>query len=208
MTPLTYPIRGNRLTMTTEVSRVLADETSPFQRIEIIDTPCLGRMLLLDGHVQLAEVDESAYHELLVQVPMLSLDSPKAALVIGGGDGGVLRELAKHPTLERIDMVEIDEAVIRLCRQHLPGLSAGAFDDPRVRLTLGDAFEFVKTAEAGYDLIVADATDVYEEEDQSLSEMLFTEPFYRDLERLLSPQGMVVTQADNLLFCPYSLESI
>lgn len=203
---LTYPIRGDKLQMSVRVEQTLCDIQTKFQRVEIIDTIAFGRMLLLDGHVQLSELDEHAYHESLVAWPLLGLESPKSALVVGGGDGGVLREICRFPSIERIDMVEIDEGVIGACREHLPGLSAGAFDDPRLHLTIGDAFEFVKTAQGRYDLIIADATDVYEGEEGNLSEQLFTEGFYRDLGKLLSDQGMVVTQADNHLFCPYSLE--
>lgn len=205
---LEFPIRGRKLFMTVEVKARLTDRTSAFQRIEIMETEAFGRMLLLDGHIQLTELDERAYHESLVQIPLLSMTEPRTALVVGGGDGGVIREIARHASIERIDMVEIDEAVIEESRRFLPGVSGGAFDDPRLNLVVGDAFPFVKEAAGPYDLIVVDSTDVYEEEEDNLSEMLFTEPFYRDLLRLLSPQGMVVTQADNLLFCPYSLEEI
>ena len=203
-----FPIRGRKLFMTVEVVERIADVTSEYQRIEVIRSEAFGRMLLLDGHIQLTELDERAYHECLVDLPLLSMESPKSALVIGGGDGGVLRELCKHASIERIDMVEIDRAVIDLSRAHLPTVSGGAFNDPRVNLVVGDAFPFVKSATGPYDLIVVDSTDVYEGEEGNLSEMLFTEPFYRDLLRLLGDGGMVVTQADNLVFCPYSLEEI
>ena len=203
-----YPIRGEKLQTRVQVEKTLCSFQSGFQNIEIIETAAFGKMLLLDGHVQLAELDEHAYHEALVHLPLMNMNQPKSALVVGGGDGGVLRELCRWDSIEHIDMVEIDEAVIRLCREHLPSLNNGAFDDPRVHLTIGDAFPFVKEATRQYDLIVADATDVYEGEEGNLSEALFTEEFYRDLARLLSPQGVVVTQADNLLFCPYSLDGI
>jgi spermidine synthase len=139
---------------------------------------------------------------------MLSLPKAKRALVIGGGDGGVIRELCKHEGIQRVDLVEIALGVIESCQSALPELSAGAFDDPRVRVHVEDAFAFVKRATEPYDLIVADSTDVYEDEEGGLSEALFTEEFYRDCLRLLSDDGMLVTQADNLVFCPYSLEGI
>lgn len=195
--------------MNWEVRETLFSQKSEFQHIEIVDTTCFGRALLLDGHIQFTQLDEAAYHESLVQVPMLSLTHPKRALVVGGGDGGVVRELAHHKTMEQIDMVEIDPMVISACREHLPSLNAGAFQDPRVNVHVTDAFPFVKEATAAqYDLIVLDSTDVYEEEEGEISEMLFTEPFYRDCLRILAPGGLVVTQADNLLFCPYSLQEI
>ncbi len=194
--------------MQAEVSAWVLRRRTEFQSIDIVDTYAFGRTLLLDGHIQLTEMDEHAYHESLVQIPMLSLANPRRALVIGGGDGGVVRELARHPEMEIIDMVEIDAGVVEACREHMPSLNAGAFDDPRVRLHLEDAFAFVKRVTEPYDLIVADSTDTYEGEDGALSEMLFTAEFYRDCQRALAPDGLLVTQADNLVFCPYSLESV
>lgn len=205
---LDYPIRSDKLRMVTEITGTLCDVQSPFQRIEIVETPCLGKMLLLDRHVQLAEVDERAYHEALVLIPLLSIDQPKRALVIGGGDGGVLRELCRSTSLEEIFMLEIDKEVVDQCQAHLPGLSNGAFDDPRVKLIIGDAYQEIKKLEGKFDLIITDVTDVYEEEDESLSERIFTLDFYRDLNERLTDGGFVVTQADNMLFCPYSLEGI
>jgi spermidine synthase len=190
------------------VERTVAHVKTEFQTIDIVDSSAFGRILLLDGHVQLASLDEHAYHEALVQIPLLNLDRPKSALVIGGGDGGVLRELCKNPHIEHIDMAEIDRGVVDTCREHMPELNAGAFDDPRVHLHITDAFEFVKNATRKYDLIVADSTDVYEEEDGGLSDQLFTDAFYADCRAALSENGLIVTQADNLLFCPYSLEGI
>jgi spermidine synthase len=208
MPHLTFPIRGDKLSMNVGYHRVLADEDSDFQRIEILDTPMYGRILLLDRHIQLSTRDEHAYHEPLVQIPLLAMEAPRRALVVGGGDGGVIRELCRDPRLERIDMVEIDEAVIRLCREHLPELSDGAFDDPRVHLHVGDAFAFVNGSDDAYDLIVADSTDVYEDEDEAISEQLFTDDFYRDCRRILSDGGVLVTQADNPVYCDFSVTSV
>ncbi|MBS1721067.1 MAG: polyamine aminopropyltransferase [Armatimonadetes bacterium] len=204
----TFPIRGEKLSMTVEVENWVHTRQTEFQRIDILDTLAFGRILLLDGHIQLATLDEFAYHEALVQMPMLSMAAPKRALVIGGGDGGVLRELVRHSSLTHIDMVEIDAGVVEASKEFLPTLSAGAFDDPRVHLHIADAFPFVKSITEPYDLIVADSTDVYEGEDGNLSEMLFTQGFYEDCKRALSKDGFLVTQADNIVFCPYSVESI
>ena len=193
--------------MTASVRGYVHRERTAFQAIDVVDTDAFGRALLLDGHIQLTEMDERAYHEALVQIPLMGLRA-RAALVVGGGDGGVIREIARHPEVERIDMVEIDEGVVRVCREHMPSLNAGAFDDPRVHLHLADAFPFVKAATQQYDLIVVDSTDTYEEEEGEISEMLFTDEFYGDLRRILAPGGIVVTQADNNVFCPYSMEEI
>lgn len=205
---LTYPIRGDKLSMTVSITERVHKRQTEFQEIEIVDTDVFGRMLLLDGHVQLAEMDEHAYHEALVHIPMLSIPEPKRALVVGGGDGGVVRELARHDSLKEIHMVEIDKGVIEACSEHMSSLNNGAFRDPRLTLRIEDAFPFVKGATEPYDMIVLDSTDVYEGEDGNLSEALFTRVFYSDIRRLLSDKGMVVTQADNLVFCPYSMESI
>ena len=203
-----FPIRSDKLTMTVDVSKQVVSHQSKFQKIDIYDSEVYGKILFLDGHVQLSAFDEKAYHEGLVWIPLLNLSNPESALIVGGGDGGVLRELCRHKGLKSIDMVEIDHEVIEVCRKHLPSLSDGAFDDPRVNLTIGDAFEFVKTTQNSYDLIVVDCTDVYEEEDGELSEMLFTNEFYQDIKKCLKKDGIVVTQADNPIYCPYSLEEI
>jgi len=205
---LTIPIRSDKLSLSVQVKSHLSHRQTEFQTIDIYDTDAFGKVLTLDGHIQLTELDERAYHEFLVQVPLLSMDEPKTALVVGGGDGGVLREICKHSSIKSIDMAEIDAGVVEESKTHLPFVSNGAFEDPRVNLQITDAFAFVKATTRKYDLIVVDSTDVYEEEDGGLSEQLFTAEFYRDCLAALSPNGIVVTQADNLVFCPYSLEHI
>jgi len=199
---ITIPVRSDKLAMRVAVSETLHSERTEFQQVDIIDTVAFGKMLLLDGHIQLATLDEFAYHESLVQIPLLNIPNPKRALVIGGGDGGVIREIARHASIQHVDMVEIDQGVIDACRRHLPELSAGAFDDPRVHVHVRDAFPFVKQDLEPYDLIVMDSTDVYEEEDGGLSEQLWTAEFYQDIVRLLSPTGMVVTRRTILSSAP------
>lgn len=194
--------------MSVEVREHICHRETGFQTIDIFDTDAFGRVLLLDGHIQLAELDERAYHETLVHIPMLSIDDPRRALVVGGGDGGVLRELCKHKSLETIDMVEIDCGVVEVSQEHLPFVSAGAFGDHRVNLHIRDAFGFLDRVIDPYDLIVMDITDVYQEEGGSLSESLFTDEFYNDCRDALSKKGLLVTQADNNVFCPYSMQGI
>lgn len=205
---LTFPIRSDKLSLTVQVRAQLLHRVTPFQTIDIYDTEALGKVLLLDGHVQLATLDEFAYHEALVHIPLLSIEQPRRALVVGGGDGGVVRELAKHPSLETIDMVEIDSEVVEAAKEHLPELSAGAFSDPRVCVHIEDAFPFVRAVREPYDLIVMDVTDVYEDEEGELSERLFTAEFHADCAAALKDGGFVVTQADNHVFCPYSMEAV
>jgi spermidine synthase len=194
--------------MTCSVKSTVFDAKTEFQQVTILDTDVYGKALLLDGHIQLTDFDEKAYHEALVQIPAVNLPSFSKALVIGGGDGGVIRELCRHASVSQIDMVEIDKGVVDACSEHMPNLSNGAFQDPRVRLHITDAFGWVKSATDSYDLIVVDSTDTYEDEEGEISEMLWTSGFYSDLLRLLSPNGFVVTQADNHVYCPYSSEDV
>ncbi len=208
MASFTIPIRSDKLQLSFSVLRELCNVQTQFQNVTILETEVFGKALLLDGHIQLTDFDEVAYHECLVQIPALNLPKLERALVIGGGDGGVIRELCQHDSLQHVDMVEIDQGVVDACRQWMPNLSDGAFDDPRVHLHITDAFPFVKQATGTYDLIVVDSTDTYEEEEGEISEMLWTSEFYTDLSRLLSPGGVVVTQADNHVFCPYSCEEV
>lgn len=208
MNQLTIPIRSDKLQMSFSTLQTLCDVQTDFQRVTIVDTDVFGNALLLDGHIQLTDFDEKAYHEALVQIPALNIPSLKSALVIGGGDGGVIRELCRHGSCEHIDMVEIDQGVVDACSEFMPNLNNGAFQDPRVHLHITDAFPFVKAATRQYDLIVVDSTDTYEDEEGEISEMLWTQEFYGDLKRLLAPGGIVVTQADNHVFCPYSCESV
>ena len=164
---LYIPTRSDKLGLQVDVRATLLDRQTEFQRVQVVDTLALGRVLLLDGHVQLSEIDEHAYHESLVHVPLLSVPGARRALVVGGGDGGVIREICRHRSIEHIDFVEIDQGVIEACLEAMPFVSGGAFDDPRVRLHVGDAITFVREAREPYDLIVVDCTDVYEEEDEA-----------------------------------------
>lgn len=205
---LNFPIRSNKLSVNVAVKQHILHRETPFQVIDIYDTEAFGKMLFLDNHVQLAELDERAYHEALVHIPLLSISNPERALVIGGGDGGVLRELCRHSSLRNIDMVEIDAGVIEASKEAMPALSAGAFDDPRVGLHIEDAFGFVKNVSEPYDLLIMDVTDTYEDEEGELSEKLFTADFHQDCFNALSPGGFLVSQADNHIFCPYSLEEV
>ena len=207
MSSLRFPIRSDKFAYEVAIKHNVSYQKTPYQEIDIHDTYAFGKVLLLDGHVQLAELDEHCYHEALVHPTMLSMVAPKRALVVGGGDGGVLRELVKYSSLESIEMVEIDQEVVESCKAHLPEVSAGAFDDPRVVLHIADAFGFMKNVENPYDLIVMDVTDVYEEED-SLSEELFGDEFHRACCNAVTESGFIVTQADNPLFCPYSQDRI
>ncbi|MEQ8196375.1 MAG: polyamine aminopropyltransferase, partial [Rhodospirillales bacterium] len=125
-----------------EVKRVLFEEKTEHQHLIIFENGRFGRVLALDGIIQTTEGDEYAYHEMLVHVPLFALGDPKRVLIIGGGDGGTLREALRHD-VEKVTMVEIDRRVIDLCTEYMPSLSAGAFDDPRADIVIDDGIKYV-----------------------------------------------------------------
>jgi len=170
------------------VSRELVRRQTGFQELVIFETPYHGRVLALDGVIQTTTKDEFVYHEMLAHVPLFALGGAKRVLIIGGGDGGILREVLRHP-IEQAHLVEIDGAVVDLCRRHMPGLSAGAFDDPRAQVTIGDGIRFVAETTETFDLIIVDSTDP-----AGPGEGLFTEAFYGDCKKRLRTGGLVVTQ--------------
>jgi len=176
-------------------NEILLETTTPFQSIQVFDAPVLGRVLVLDGIVQTTEADEFIYHEMLVHVPMMSVPSPRRVMIVGGGDGGSLREALKHP-VERIDLVEIDAEVIRASRELLPSLNdhGRVFDDRRVEVVVEDAFKYMKEHRGEYDVIVVDSTDPV-----GMAEALYSDEFYRLCRDALSPAGALSAQ-DGVVF--------
>ena len=171
-----------------EVSREILREQGPYQELVIFETPWFGRVLVLDGVVQTTERDEFIYHEMLTHVPLVAHGNVKRVLIIGGGDGGVLREVMRHP-VDATVMVEIDGLVVERCREFMPGLSDGAFEDPRAEVLIDDGIEYVSNASDGFDVIIVDSTDP-----MGPGEVLFTDAFYEHCARLLGPKGILVTQ--------------
>lgn len=170
-------------------------EKSPYQTVEIFDTFAYGKMLTIDNMVMCSEKDENAYHEMIIHVPMLLNPSFKDVLVIGGGDGGSVREILRHPQVEQVTMVEIDEAVVRASKEFLPSLS-GALDDPKLDLRIEDGIAFVANApDHAYDLIVIDSSDPV-----GPSEGLFSTEFYQQVYRILKPGGAVTAQSESPRF--------
>jgi spermidine synthase len=172
------------------VKRDLAHVKSDFQDIRIFESHQHGRVMLLDGVVQITEADEFVYQEMLAHVPLLAHGEAKRVLIIGAGDGGVLRRVLQHRTVEKAVMVEIDGEVIRLAKEHLPGIGGDAWTDPRATVIVGDGIDHVRQAEPGsYDVVIVDSTDPI-----GVGEVLFTDEFYANCSRILSDRGLVVNQ--------------
>ena len=140
------------------IDKVIYEGRSRYQDILIFENEYLGRVLVLDGIVQTTEADEFYYHEMLGHVPIVGHGTAKSVLIVGGGDGGLLEEVLKHP-VDRVVLVDIDGEVVRLCREHLPSICGGAFEDPRTELVIGDGIDFVRETELRFDVIIVDSTD-------------------------------------------------
>ncbi len=170
------------------VDRAIYTGETAFQKVELFENAAFGRVLALDGIVQTTERDEFAYHEMLVHPAMFAHGAVKRVLVIGGGDGGAIEEVLKHP-VEAVTMVEIDAEIVKLAREHLPMICGGAFEDPRLDLIIGDGLRFVAETEKRFDLILVDST-----EPVGPGAVLFEPPFYTDCRRCLAPGGILITQ--------------
>jgi spermidine synthase len=146
-------------------------------------------VMMLDGVIQLASKDEFVYHEMMSHVSLFAHGRAKKALIVGGGDGGVLREALKHPELEGVTLCEIDRSVIDLCREHFPEVSAGAYDHPRTQIVIADGTKFVAETDECFDVIMVDSTDPI-----GPGAVLFTREFYAGCRKALAPGGVLVTQ--------------
>lgn len=170
------------------MDRILYDSKTEHQRIVVFESAQFGRVMTLDGVVQVTERDNFIYHEMLTHVPIFAHGAAKRVLVIGGGDGGMAREALRHP-VDQVTMVEIDAGVVEFCREYLPAISDGAFDDPRLDLQIADGADFMRETDGGYDVIIVDSTDPV-----GPGEVLFTDHFYGHAKRALTPGGILVTQ--------------
>ena len=174
---------------TYRVTDVLFHERSEHQDVVIFETPVYGRVLALDDIVQVTEKDEFVYHEMLTHVPILAHGKATDILIIGGGDGGILRECLRHKSVKRVTMVEIDRYVVDMCLKHMPSIPQKAFDDKRTNLVITDGAKFVAETKDRYDVIIVDSTDPV-----GPGEVLFTEEFYRNCKRSLKPGGILTNQ--------------
>lgn len=185
-----------------QVDEVLYSNKSQYQQIDLYQTRSHGRMLVLDGIIQLTERDEFGYQEMMAHLPLFSHPNPERVLVIGGGDGGVLREVAKHECVTAIDFCEIDPEVIEVSKRYLPSLACG-FDDPRVRVHIRDGNKFLAEGQGAWDVIIVDSSDPI-----GPGEALFEQPFYENLKQALRPGGVVATQGESFFLHQECVENL
>jgi spermidine synthase len=176
-------------------NEVLFNETSPYQQVRVFDTPSFGKMLTINNMVMCTERDEAHYHEMIVHPAMQLGKNIENVLVIGGGDGGTVREILRYSSVKKVTLVEIDDVVVKASKAHLPRLSA-LFSHPKLDLIIGDGIEFVKKSPTQvYDLIIIDGSDPV-----GPAEGLFTAEFYKNCERALTENGLLVSQGESPLF--------
>lgn len=186
-----YPFEGSKAFQGFEVNDVLFRGKSPYQDVAIYTNDALGKVLVLDGVVQITTKDEFVYQEMMAHVPLFAHGNPENVLIIGGGDGGILREVLRHKTVKKAVMAEIDRMVIDACVKHMPEINQGGkvYGDPRADLVVGDAFAYVRETDVRFDAVIIDSTDPI-----GPGEKLFTPEFYGNLASILSEKAFVATQ--------------
>ncbi|OIJ21821.1 spermidine synthase [Anaerobacillus alkalidiazotrophicus] len=188
--------------ITAEIKRTLHTEQTDFQKLDMVETAEFGNMLILDGMVMTTQKDEFVYHEMVAHVPLFTHPNPKNVLVVGGGDGGVIREVLKHPSVEKATLVEIDGKVIEYSKKYLPEI-AGKLEDPRVDVQVDDGFMHIAKSEAVYDVIMVDST-----EPVGPAVNLFTKGFYEGIAKALKEDGVFVAQTDNPWFHSHLITNV
>jgi len=177
-----------------DVEKILYRGKSRFQEIMVVENPYFGKMLILDGVVQITEKDEFFYHEMLVHVLMHAHPRPENVIVIGGGDGGAVREVLKHDSVKKVFFIEIDEDVIKVSKEFFPSVACG-IDDSRVEIRCMDGAEFVKGRDGDIDVVIVDSTDII-----GFAKSLFTVEFFKSVRDSLTDEGMFVTLSESLHF--------
>ncbi len=173
------------------VRRVLVDTTTPFQQLQIVESDAFGRVLVLDGSIQSTTVDEFIYHESLVHPALLAHGSPRSVLILGGGEGATAREALRWNSVQRVVTVDIDGQVVDACREHMPSMHGGAFEDPRMELVVGDALEVLGRTDERWDVIISDLCDPIE---HGPAYQLFTREFFSRVRRVLADGGTFIVQ--------------
>lgn len=190
------------LGITCKIRKTLRNEKTAFQDLAVIDTVQYGPMLVLDGMVMTTEVDEFVYHEMIAHVALSTHPNPKSVLVVGGGDGGAIREILKHPSVERAVLAEIDGAVIEASKTFLPGI-AGGLADPRVDIQVTDGIAYVKAHPGEFDVILIDST-----EPVGPAVGLFAQEFYQDVSKALKEDGIMVAQSESPFINPDLIRAV
>jgi spermidine synthase len=188
--------------MTYKVKETLVRKKTEFQDLAILDTYEFGRMLVLDGIVQTTVKDEFVYHEMISHIPLFTHKKPERVLVVGGGDGGVIREILKHPVVKEAVLCEIDGAVIEECKKYLPEISC-ALSDPRCTVIVGDGIKYVKENKNAFDIVIVDSTDPF-----SIAEGLFGGNFYKDIHEALKEDGIFIAQTETPFFLPDTVKKV
>lgn len=185
-----------------KIKEVLHTEQSKYQRIDVVKTEAIGNLLLLDGKTMVSEHDEFVYHEVMAHIPYAVSRNCKRVLIVGGGDGGVVREFTRHPDIEQIDLVEIDERVIEVSKKYFPECTVG-LSDKRVNILPKDGLAFVKEKKDFYDIIIIDSTDP-----EDFASGLFTQEFYADVYNALTQEGIMMNQTENPFYDQYGIKKI
>lgn len=181
----------SNLRFSCKIYKTLHREKSQYQDISVIETHQFGKMLVIDGTVQTTEGDEFVYHEMLVHVPMFTHDNPEKVLVIGGGDGGSIKEILKHPNVKKVVLVEIDERVVQISKKYLPEISYG-INDPKVDVVFADGIQYVKKTKNEFDVILIDSTDPV-----GPAVGLFSKEFYSAVFECLKQDGIMCAQTES-----------
>lgn len=172
------------------IKEKIVEEQTPYQKIEIYETECFGKLLTLDGRVQLSEGDEFVYHEMMAHPALCTHKNPQKVLIIGGGDGGVVREVLKYDSVQEVTLCDIDERVTRLSQQYFPKVSC-ELENPKVKLIFQDGIKYIEQFEGYFDIIITDSTDPV-----GSAVSLFQENYYRRVKKALKPDGCIVRQTE------------
>lgn len=188
--------------MTYKVKETLVRKKTKYQDLAIVETYEFGRMLVLDNIVQTTIRDEFVYHEMISHIPLFTHPCPKRVLVVGGGDGGVVREVLKHPSVEKAVLCEIDECVVEECKKYLPEISS-ELDNPKCEVFIGDGIKYVHEHKNEFDVIVVDSTDPF-----SIAEGLFGGSFYKEIYECLTEDGIFVAQTETPFYLPEVVKKV
>lgn len=188
--------------MTYKIKETLVRKQTKYQDLAIVDTYAFGRMLVLDGIVQTTIKDEFVYHEMITHIPLFTHPNPQKVLVVGGGDGGAVREILKHKSVKKVVLCEIDECVIDECKKFLPEISS-SLDDPKCEIFIGDGIKYVHEHKNEFDVIIVDSTDPF-----SIAEGLFGGSFYKEIYDCLTDDGIFIAQTETPFYLPQVVKKV